>query len=116
MKFLSSHIYLEELDVDNLIHKIGLKANTSLRQIFKIMFKVYSKAIRLYIYIYMLAIAGQTAGANWLNIFREPISIPGVTLAKKNPFSFLKRNFIFKIKIFIFINFFIFHGQRWPLQ
>ena len=88
MKFLSSHIYLEELDVDNLIHKIGLKANTSLRQIFKIMFKVYSKAIRLYIYIYMLAIAGQTAGANWLNIFREPISIPGVTLAKKNPFSF----------------------------
>ena len=84
-------------------------------QIFKIMFKVYSKAIRyIYIYIYMLAIAGQTAGANWLNIFREPISTR-LTLAKKYMF-FLKQNLIFKIKIFIFINFFKFHGQRRPLQ
>ena len=55
MKFLSSHIYLEELDVDNLIHKIiGLKANTLLRQIFKIMFKVYSKSYSpIYIYLYV---------------------------------------------------------------
>ena len=52
----------------------------------------------------MLAIAGQTAGANWLNIFREPISTR-LTLAKKYMF-FLKQNLIFKIKIFIFINFF----------
>ena len=45
---------------------------------------IYNKALRSCIYIYMLAIANQTAGPNWLTFFREPImGALTVTWAKK---------------------------------
>ena len=42
------------------------------------------------LYIYMLAIASQTAGLNWLTFFEETRGHPGGTQAKK--FNFLKSN------------------------
>ena len=37
----------------------------------------------IYLYIYMLAIAGQTAGPNWLNFFEETLGYSGVNIDKK---------------------------------
>ena len=42
------------------------------------------------LYIYMLAIASQTAGLNWLTFFEETRGHPGGTQAKK--LNFLKSN------------------------
>ena len=41
--------------------------------------------MHIYLYVYMLAIAGKTAGPNWLNCFREPTGTcgPWVTQAKR---------------------------------
>ena len=34
--------------------------------------------VYIYLNIYLLAIAGQTAGPNWLTFFREPMGAQGV--------------------------------------
>ena len=44
---------------------------------------LYKKAFSSYEYINMLAIAGQTAGPNWLTFFREPMDTLWLTEVKK---------------------------------
>ena len=44
----------------------------------------------MYIYIYMLAIAGQTAGPNWLNFLRELGGTLGVRIFE---FIFVQKQF-----------------------
>ena len=48
-------------------------------------FTPFNKALSsyIYMYIYMLAIAGQTAGPNWLNFFEETLGYSGGNIDKK---------------------------------
>ena len=65
----------------------------------------------------MSAIAGQTAGPNWLIFFKEPKSAQRLTLAKKIEISFFLNPVFFKNRIFFFkFRLFLFHEQRRALE
>ena len=47
---------------------------------------LYNNSLRSYMFVCMLAIAGQTAEPNGLTFFQRPMGIPGVTKASKIQF------------------------------
>ena len=80
----------------------------SLFNVLKYLFCVIKRDIRIYLYIYMLPIADQTAGPIGLAFFVDTQGWPGGVIGLKNS-KFFPKCFFFKF-YFTFSTFF--HGQR----